>query len=86
MDSSPLASMSQAVATASARLTASGSGPRREQHLQRGLVGAHRGEGQVAVVEQVQVGHRQVREVRRGAGGLDLGDADPLEAAVGRGA
>ena len=38
MDSSPLSSMSQAVPTARARLTGSGSDPRGEQHLQRRLV------------------------------------------------
>ena len=43
-----------------------------QQQLERGLVGAHGGEGQVAVVEQVQVRDREVREVRRRAGGLDL--------------
>ena len=50
-----------------------------QQHLERALVGAHRGEGQVALVEQVQVGVRQVGEVRRGAGRLDPLLADPLE-------
>ena len=56
--------------------------PRRigQQHLERRLVGAHRGEGQVTGVEQVQVGVGQVGEVRRGAGGLDRGGRRPARA------
>ena len=79
MDSSPLTSMSQAVPTARARLPVPGAVRRGRAAPAATLVGAHRCERQVAVVEQVEVGRRQVEQVRRGAGGLDPYVADPLE-------
>ena len=80
VDSSPLSSMSQRGADREGPVDRLRERSRvGEQHLQRRLVGAHRRERQVAVVEQVQIGHRQVEQVRRGAGGLDPDVAHPLE-------
>ena len=84
VDSSPLVSMSQAVLHRDRPRQRVGQlGRVAEQGLQRLLVGAHGREGEVAVVEQVQVGRRELGQPGGRAGRQDVEVADPLQAAVG---